>query len=35
MLLKQKKMFRNGRTIVSYLHSPLRKLRAAAAYAIY
>ena len=27
-------MFRKGRTIVSYLHSPVRKLLAAAAYAI-
>ena len=34
VLLKRKKMFRKGRTIVSYLHSPLRKLLAAAAYAI-
>ena len=34
VLLKRKKMFRKGRTIVSCLHSPLRKLLAAAAYAI-
>ena len=34
VLLKRKKMFRKGRTIVSYLHAPLRRLLAAAAYAI-
>ena len=34
VLLKRKKMFRKGCTIVSYLHSPVRKLLAAAAYAI-
>ena len=34
VLLKRKKMFRQGRTIVSYLHAPLRKLLAGAAYAI-
>ena len=34
VLLKRRKMFRKGRTIVSYLHSPVRKLLAAAAYAI-
>eukprot|EP00439_Symbiodinium_sp_Y106_P071233 s3851_g12.t1 len=34
VLLKRKKMFRKGRTIVSYLHAPLRKMLAGAAYAI-
>ena len=34
VLLKRKKMFRKGRTIVSYLHAPLRKLPAGAAYAM-
>ena len=34
VLLKRKKLFRQGRTIVSYLHAPLRRLLAGAAYAI-
>ena len=34
VLLKRKKMFRKGRTIVSYLRAPLRKMLAGAAYAI-
>ena len=34
VLLKRKKLFRKGRTIVSYLHAPLRRLLAGAAYAI-
>ena len=33
VLLKRKKMFRKGRTMVSYLHVPLRRLLAGAAYA--
>ena len=34
VLLKRKKMFRKGRNIVSYLHAPLRRLLAGAAYAM-
>ena len=34
VLLKRKKMFRKGRTIVSFLRAPLRKMLAGAAYAI-